>query len=140
MKCDGFTAGMAICYDTQFTSVIRDIANKEAKVVLVPIHDPELPNCLLNFLHSATLTFRAAENSAPIVAADGSGVSSIIDGSGRILARAGEHSIEAICGTVKLRSTRTLASKVGDYLAYLCASVMILMLIAPVIGRRRLPD
>ena len=136
VKCDGFTAGMAICYDTQFTCVIRDLANRGAEVVLVPIHDPELANCLLNFLHSATLTFRAAENSVPIVAADGSGLSSIIDGSGRILARAGEHSIEAICATAELRSARTLASKGGDYFAYACASMMILACIVALVGRR----
>lgn len=134
--CGGFSAGMAICYDSQFASVVRDLANKGADVVLVPIYDPEMPNCLFNHLHTAMLPFRAAENGVPVAAANDSGLSCIVDRSGRIVARAGEHTVEAIRATVRLGSDRTLASRIGDSFAYLCVLVMVGAMAGQAIGER----
>lgn len=125
VKCKGFTAGLAICYDTQFTSVIRDLAHSGAEVVFVPIHDPALPNSLLNYLHGTIIPFRAAENGIPIVCAELNGLSSIIDGSGRYIARAPANSVCSICASIRLRTVRTFATRYGDWFAWLCVVGMV---------------
>lgn len=137
VKCNGFTAGMAICFDTQFTTVIRDLANKGADVILVPVHDPEMPNCLFSYLHTATLPFRAAENAVPIAAAEGDGLSCIIQASGKMVLRAGEHTIEPITADVVLRDTRTIASMIGDSFAYVCGLAMIGTLAATLVCKKQ---
>lgn len=128
VKCAGATVGMAICFDTQFTTVIRDLTRKGADVICVPIHDPEMPSSLLNYLHVAVITFRAAENGLPIVCAECYGLSSIIDGSGRIIASAPTGTFGATCAPVRLRTAKTVATRWGDWFAYLCAVGMIVAL------------
>jgi apolipoprotein N-acyltransferase len=136
VKCAAATVGMAICYDTQFTAVIRDLARSGADVICVPIHDPEMPNSLLNYLHVAVITFRAAENGVPIVSAECYGLSSIIDGSGRIIARAPVGTTGATYAPVRLRTARTLATQWGDWFAWGCATMVVLIPVAASLKRR----
>ena len=120
IECGGMRVGLAICFDSQFTAVTRDLARNGAEVVCIPIHDPEMPNSLINSLHAAFFPFRAAENGLPIVCAECHGLSSIIDGSGRIIARSPAGTGGAVFAPVRLRSTRTIATRWGDWFAYLC--------------------
>lgn len=131
----GFCAGMAVCFDTQFTVVARDLVRRGADIVLVPVHDPEMPSSLLNYLHGAIIPFRAAENGVPIVWADSKGLSAIVDGSGRIITRAPVRSVGAVFAAVRLGHSTTLASVYGDYFAYACAAGFAIGLIALI--RRR---
>ena len=117
----GFVAGMAICYDTQFTGVIRDLVRRGADIICVPVNDPEMPNSLLNHLHCAVVPFRAAENGVPIVWAERNGLSAVIGRSGRILARAAAGSRTAVVAPVWLRQSTTFATRWGDWFGYLCA-------------------
>ncbi len=117
----GFCAGMAVCFDTQFPAVVRDLVRAGADVVLVPVHDPEMPSSLLNYFHSAIVPFRAAENGVPIVWADSVGLSAIVDGSGRIAMRGPAREMATVVGRVWLRRSTTLASRLGDWFAYVCA-------------------
>lgn len=136
IQCGGASVGMAICYDTQFSTVIRDLARNGAEVVCVPIHDPEMPNSLLNYLHGAVIPFRAAENGVSIICAECYGLSSIIGGSGRIIARAPTGSFGAVYAPVRLRTARTLATRWGDWFALLCATMMVLTPVAASLKRR----
>lgn len=139
VQCKGFKAGLAICYDTQFTTVIRDLARKGAEIVFVPIHDPALPNSLLNYLHGTVIPFRAAENGLPIACAEVNGLSSIIDGSGRYIARAPTQSICSVSAPVRLRTAKTFATRYGDWFAWACVVGMVyglFILALPTIKRK----
>ncbi len=127
IDCGKAKLGMAICFDSQFTAVTRDLARKGADIAMIPIHDPETPNSLINYLHATFIPFRAAENGMPIVCAECYGLSSIIDGSGRIIARSPAGSSGAVFAPVRLRSTRTIATRWGDWFGYLCALLTVLI-------------
>jgi len=122
----GFRAGMAVCFDTQFPVVARDLVRDGADIVLVPVHDPEMPSSLLNYLHGAIAPFRAAENGVPIVWADSKGLSMIVERSGQVTARAPARREAVVCGPVRLRTAITLANRFGDWFACLCAGAFLL--------------
>lgn len=132
VECDGFRPGLAICYDTEFTDVVRGLAAREADIVLVPNHDPESSNYLFNYLHSAVIPFRAAENDVPIVWSEGYGLSMIVDGRGKVVSQARPCARTAVVANVPLRDGTTLFTRMGDAFAYLCMAALVVL---PLIGR-----
>lgn len=123
VQARGFKAGLAICYDTVFTDVVRDQARRGADVVFVPTGDPVVPGYLTHRLHAAMNAYRAAENGIPIVWASGFGLSTIFDASGQIVKQAEPDANTAIVAHVHLRRGTTMFTRAGDYFAYLSAAV-----------------
>ncbi len=137
VRCGEITAGLPICFETQFSGITRSLVRQGAEIILVPVHDPESPNGLFNYLHAAAVPFRAAENGVPVVWAESTGLSSVIDRHGRIAEQAELGPVRAVVARVELRNGRTVASTGGDYFAYGCALVTAAGLIASVVGGRR---
>ena len=134
----GYKAGLAICYDTVYTDVCRTLANRGANILFVPNYDPEAQNSLFAHLHSALIAFRAAENGIPIVWSNSSGISTIYDSNGVPVARAHEYGSAAIYGTVHLRESKTIYTRIGDKFACACAGFSIFILaISVLIGIRK---
>ncbi len=119
-RCPGFRPGIAICYDTQFTDIARDLVVRGADVVLVPNHDPLFPNFLFHHLHSAVIPFRAAENGVPIVWSEANALSMIVGPDGRVIARAPAGEPAVVQAEVRLRRGTTLFARIGDLFAYMC--------------------
>lgn len=142
LKCDGFMAGPAICFDTQATGVIRRLVRDGADIVFVGSNDPEAPNAAFNHLHTATVAFRAAENGVPIVSAECACMSTVFDGHGKVLAQSREHANAVVFANATLRRGTTVFTRTGDWFAYLCAAAMALWVVLCVRARRReaLPD
>lgn len=129
MSCDGVKVGVAICYDTEFTDVVRNLAREGAQVVLVPNHDPEIPNYLFSYLHAAIIPFRAAENGIPIVWAEKNALSMIVGRDGLIVAQAEPGRRTVVRGQVSIRRGTTIYTRIGDAFAYLCAVGFVVLLI-----------
>lgn len=127
-----------ICFDTEYTDICRNYVRNGAKLLLVPNHDPYMPNYIFNYLHFAVIPFRAAENGVPIAWSESKALSSVVDCDGRIIDQAhppannnGAYlpNEEPAVGTVHLRSGRTFYSMAGDYFAYLCVIGSVVMLL-----------
>ncbi|MCE5199465.1 MAG: nitrilase-related carbon-nitrogen hydrolase [Armatimonadota bacterium] len=136
VKCDKFTAGAPVCFDSEFTDVIRAQVRSGANIILIPNHDPETPNCTFNYLHLAAIPFRAAENGVPIAWAESNGLSSVIDSTGRILSRAPIHSATAARAHVHLRHRSTFFTLAGDYFAWICVATTFVLLTLSVLRKR----
>ncbi len=134
VECDGFRPGLAICCDTEFTDVVRGLAVRGAEIVLVPNHDPESAEFLFNYLHSAVIPFRAAENGVPVVWSEGYGLSMLVDGRGKVLSQARPGDRTAVVANVPLREGTTLFTRIGDAFAYLCIATLVVL---PLIGRNK---
>lgn len=114
-------AGLAICYDTMFTEVVRGLTREGAQVVLVPNLDPGAHRGALHALHAAVTVFRAAENGVPLVRSEWRGYSLIVDGRGRIVKNAGMASPTVLVGDVTLPAQPgTLYTRIGDAFPFLC--------------------
>lgn len=129
VKTGDFYTAVAICFDTEFTDVTRDYVRRGAELIVVPNHDPEIPNSMFNHLHLAVIPFRAAENGVPIAWSESKGLSSIVDSNGRILAQAPVDTTTSVTADVHLRNRTTFFTRFGDFFAYLCAAVLSLSLL-----------
>lgn len=122
-------AGIPICFDTEFTDITRRLVRRGANIILVPCSDPDIPNSMFSYMHSAVIPFRAAENGIPVVWAERNGLSSIFDGSGRRIAYLPPHRIGYVRAVVSLRSSRTFFTSAGDYFAYICILALLVTVV-----------
>lgn len=130
--------GIEICFDTCYTDISRHLANQGARLVAMPNFDPPTPGGIVHWLHTAFLTLRAAETGMPIVRADPSGLSQVIDSQGRILAQAPLWQAYALVAEVPLGTgTGTPFSRSGDWLAYLAVLVTAGFAVAAPFHRKR---
>lgn len=130
---EGF--GIAICFDTVFPDIVRELARQGAKVIAVPNHDPVVVGFLLHHLHAAFLPIRSAENRVSIVKADSMGLSQLIDCSGNVVAEAPLGKATILKGQITVRSFsqanfQTPYTRFGDWFIFLCAIIAMSLFIA----------
>ncbi|MCH8979408.1 MAG: hypothetical protein IH945_09245 [Armatimonadetes bacterium] len=129
----GVTYGLNICFDSCFPSVMLDTAELEGvEVILLPTLDPVAPYGFVQAIHAAFTPFRAAELGIPIVRADTTAYSMIVDARGVIVAEAGSGADEIIVAEVTPESRNTVYRRFGDWFLYLCGGAC---LAAAVFGR-----
>jgi apolipoprotein N-acyltransferase len=109
----------AICYDVDFPDLIRQAGQAGVDILLAPYKDWES----IRAQHAQMAIFRAVESGFAIVRPSLSGISTIIDAQGRVLAQAdafgsGEPTVVA---DVTTQHSTTLYADFGDWFAYLCA-------------------
>jgi len=129
--------GIAICFDTVFPDVVRELARQGAKIIAVPNTDPPSIGYLLHHLHAAFLPIRAIENKVAIVKADLTGLSQVIEPDGRVVAEAPLD--KPVVLEAKLRvvrpTTTTPFTRFGDWFVYFCAIMAAVLLILGFAGR-----
>ncbi|MCS3918826.1 nitrilase-related carbon-nitrogen hydrolase [Fervidibacter sacchari] len=129
--------GIAICFDTVFPDVVRELARQGAKIIAVPNTDPPSIGYLLHHLHAAFLPIRAIENDVAILKADLTGLSQVIEPDGRVVAEAPLD--KPVVLEEKLRvvrsTTTTPFTRFGDWFVYFCAIMAAVLLILEFAGR-----
>lgn len=138
---EGF--GIAICFDTVFPDIVRELARQGAKVIAVPNHDPVVVGFLLHHLHAVFLPIRAAENRVSIVKADTKGLSQLIDCNGDVVAEAPLGKATVLKGWVAACSFnqsnfQTPYTRFGDWFVVLCAIIAVSLFITRLFGRGRM--
>lgn len=128
VKCGALSIGTAICFDTEYTDVTRRLARQGADIICVPNHDPEMPNFLFSYLHSAVIPFRAAENGVPIIWAESYGRSMVVDGSGRVIAQAPAGKMMSVVTNLHTSRCFTFYKFAGDYFVYVSIAALLILL------------
>ncbi len=118
--------GIAICFDTAFPDVVRNLAKQGAKVIAVPNFDPPVVGYLFHHLHAAFFPFRVVENRVAIVKADGTGLSQAFDIDGRCVAQAPLGQATVLYAKVCLKgfsqsASQTPYTRLGDWFVAVCA-------------------
>jgi apolipoprotein N-acyltransferase len=109
-----------------------------ARLIAMPNFDPPSARGTLHYLHTSLLPFRAVENGVAFVRSDPNGLSQVIAPSGRILGQSPMWRPDALVRNVSLGNGRgTLFTRLGDWLAYLCAAATVLFLLAGGLFARR---
>ncbi|MCH7945212.1 MAG: hypothetical protein IIC73_04250, partial [Armatimonadetes bacterium] len=117
----GVTYGLNICFDSCFPAVMLDTAELEGvEVILLPTLDPVAPYGFVQAIHAAFTPFRAAELGIPIIRADTTAYSMVVDARGVIVAEAGSGTEEVMVAEVTPESRNTLYRRWGDWFLYLC--------------------
>jgi apolipoprotein N-acyltransferase len=116
----------AICYDTDFPRFMAQAGAQQADMVLSPAGDWRA----IDPRHTEIASFRAIEQGFNLVRQSNGGLSAAYDYQGRRLASMDEYQSAdlTLIAQVPTRGVRTIYSRLGDWLAWLCiAAVLALM-------------
>lgn len=123
-------AALAICFDSCFPNVIRDAVRQNGvDIVLLPTKDPPTPYGVIQALHAAYSPFRAAECGVPIVRADTTAYSSIVDAFGNEVFMSPPSDGIVRVASISPERRWTLYRFAGDWFLVVCGVAVIVRLI-----------
>ena len=114
--------GVIICFETIFPDLARRIVNQGATFLPNITNDAWFGDTSAPHQHMQMVAFRAIENRMYVPRAANTGISGIVDPTGRIVHQTQVYVRNYYVGEVKTMNLPTLYRKVGDLLAYLCAA------------------
>jgi apolipoprotein N-acyltransferase len=119
--------GTAICFDSTFGGLLRDQTARGARLLVVSTNDSWYGMTAAARQHAAFSSVRACECDRFLVRCAATGVSQIIDPSGRVRAQMPVFQRAVLIGNVEPRATRTLYVRWGDWFAFLCLAALAAM-------------
>jgi apolipoprotein N-acyltransferase len=132
--------GQLICYEDLLASMSRDSTRAGAEVLLNILNDAWYGNTVAPYQHQALALWRAIENRRYLLRGSNSGVTSIIDPLGRVVAEAGVFREEVVTGTVHPLHIETFYTRHGDvFIWVVLASAGALLVRGRRAGRRARP-
>ena len=112
--------GTMICYEIIFPGLVRKFFTKGGDFMVTMTNDAWFGKTAGPYQHFTMAVFRAIENRKPVIRAANTGISGLIDSSGRIKAATSLFTRQIVPGQVKMDNTRTFYTKYGDIFSYLC--------------------
>jgi apolipoprotein N-acyltransferase len=129
-----------ICFEVIFPDLVRHFARHGAQVLVNITNDAWFGYSPASYQHLSMVVFRAVENRLPVVRAANTGISAIIEPTGRIVQQTDLFTRTWIKGRITPAQGRpTLYTRWGDLFAYSCWLVMAVALSYGSMRRRRRP-
>ena len=133
-------AGLAplICYEVIYPSLVRRAVRSGARILVNVTNDAWYGRTSGPHQFLAIAAMRSAEHGLPMIRAANTGVSAIVDPSGRVLRHTALFEEHALVGEVPPpRSGVTLYTRFGDWVVWLCWALLGVLTIATLGGVRR---
>ena len=111
-------AGLLICYEIIFPQGLVDTTNPPQWLVNVT-NDGWFGRSIGPYQHLAQARMRAVENNIPVVRAANTGISAIIDGKGRIIARSELGTAAVVAGVLPMAGEATVFARFGLWVSFL---------------------
>ncbi len=121
--------GVLICYETIFPNLVRRFVKKGADFLVNITNDAWFGNTSAPYQHASMAVFRAIENRVFIVRAANTGVSLIIEATGRISLEGGLFKPEILKGGLRKCQKTTLYTQYGDIFAYICLGITMVFIV-----------
>jgi apolipoprotein N-acyltransferase len=139
MQADGLSRklGVMICYEGILPEAGRAYRQQGASLLVNITNDAWFGNTSAPYQHLSMTAFRSVENRLYLVRAANTGISAIIDPTGRIKARSALFEKATLAGTVRLMDESTFYSTYGDVFVYGCILGLILILTITIKRRSR---
>lgn len=115
--------GPLICFDSIYESTALDSVRRGAQLLAVSTNDSWFQDSRGVWMHNAQSSLRAIETGRYVVRAGNTGVSSVIDPTGRVTAELDPLLTGYVPGTIRLCDEQTLYTRTGNLFAYLCAAL-----------------
>ena len=110
--------GQLICYEDLVADMPRHSTQRGAEALINILNDAWYGNTAAPRQHQALALWRAIENRRYLLRGSNTGVTSIIDATGRVVVEAGLFTAEAITGTVHRMQLTTFYTRFGDVFAW----------------------
>jgi apolipoprotein N-acyltransferase len=110
---------LGVCLDYHYTDVVRNLASNGARIVFMPTWDDYNHSRWFPGVHASDVPFRAVENHVAIATGTTSGISTICDPYGRVIAQGEVNRRGVIMGDVFTVDGPTLYTRFGDWFAVL---------------------
>ena len=117
-----------VCFEAVFPQIARTFAREGSQLIINLTNDAWFGDTAAPHQHLAMSRWRAIENRRYLLRAANSGISAIVDPSGRILASTGLFREEACLGSFDFVTAVTWYARHGDVCAFACAIICILAL------------
>jgi apolipoprotein N-acyltransferase len=121
--------GQLICYEDIVAGMPRYTTQAGAEVLLNILNDAWYGNSVAPYQHQALALWRAIENRRYLLRGSNSGVTSIIDAAGRVVAEGGLFTAEVVSGAVPRLRMTTFYTRFGDVFAWLVVAAAVLLLV-----------
>jgi apolipoprotein N-acyltransferase len=112
--------GVLICYEGIFPEISRKYKENGAGLLVNITNDAWFGRTSAPYQHLSMTVFRAVENRTFLLRAANTGISAIIDPSGKIIKQTRLFERSAIRGSVKFLDRRTIYALYGDIFVYIC--------------------
>jgi len=132
----GHRLGALICFESAFAPLARQYARRGADAIVVLTNNRSYRRSANSAQHLAIGQFRAAETGRPLLQAAISGISAVVDHTGRVRARTKLFDPTVLVGEVATYRGRTPYSVLGDWAVAVSA---VLLAGAVAAGRKRGP-
>jgi len=134
---NGHKVGIFICYESIFGSDMRHFALDGAEVLVNISDDGWYGDTSAPWEHLDMVRMRAIENDRWILRATNTGVTAAVDPYGRVTAMLPRHIRSSIDVRFAYRDGLTFYTRHGDWFAWMCAVVTIVLLLVAANSRRR---
>jgi apolipoprotein N-acyltransferase len=112
-----------VCYEVIFGGLVRDGVAAGSQLLTTVTNDAWYGRSSAPFQHFEQAALRAIEQGRYLVRAANTGVSGIVDPSGRVVARLGLFETGILVQDVRFLEARTLYSTIGDSFAWACVAL-----------------
>jgi len=132
----GHRVGTVICFESAFAPLVRRSVRDGAEVVVVSTNNRSYRRSANSAQHVALSQLRAAETGRPVLQAAISGITAVIDASGRVRSRTRLFHNQVVSTEVQTTTGRTPYVRFGDWVVALSAVALGVAIVAAV--RRRM--
>lgn len=116
-----YKIGSAICFDSIFSSLLRESAQDGAEIIAIETNDSWFSDSAAVWMHEAQAKLRAVETGRYVLRAANTGVSAIIMPDGRVIGEIEPLVDGYLVEDVRIRNDRTVYSAVGDVFVLISA-------------------
>lgn len=127
MEANGARFGVVICYEIIFPELVRGFVKSNANLMVTITNDAWFGKSSAPYQHFSMAVFRAIENRVPVLRAANTGITGIIDASGRII-KTTDIFVEAyLTKEIEMPQNhkKTIYTRYGDVFGYICAIIAI---------------
>jgi apolipoprotein N-acyltransferase len=112
--------GVLICYEIIFPELARECIQKGATFLVTITNDAWFGKTSAPYQHNSMAAFRAIENRVFVARAANTGITSIIDPTGRIVSATELFTPDVVTGKIKIIRIPTLYNRYGDIFVLIC--------------------
>jgi apolipoprotein N-acyltransferase len=129
-------AGVLICYEAIFPELSRDLVNAGANFLVNLTNDAWFGRSSAPYQHLSMAVLRSVENRVPMARCANTGISGFIDSRGSILQVTSLFEDATMLGNIQLGDGKTFYTRFGDWVAWICLCVTVLVFGYSIVRKR----